>query len=108
MLQFDFLRFCATKAARGFLYMLVGYLQHRSVAACLLTCVKASRSVFCDLKSSVACRFPLPVLQRRALSIRPCSSLSATCWQHRICCTTAEPQGQRHATYIFGILLGML
>lgn len=64
--------------------------------------------VFCGLKSSFACRFSLPVLQRRALSITPCSSLSATSRQYSACSSTAEPQGWTPAKYVFGVLLGKL
>ncbi|KAL0055085.1 hypothetical protein WJX82_006839 [Trebouxia sp. C0006] len=51
-------------------------------------------------------RFSLPVLQKRALSIRPCSKLSARSWQYRACSSTAEPQGTKRYAIIGGGFAG--
>ncbi|KAL0035211.1 hypothetical protein WJX79_006153 [Trebouxia sp. C0005] len=51
-------------------------------------------------------RFSLPVLQRRALSITPCSSLSATSRQYSACSSTAEPQGTKRYAIIGGGFAG--
>ncbi|DBA97380.1 TPA: hypothetical protein ACH3X1_015107 [Trebouxia sp. C0004] len=51
-------------------------------------------------------RFSLPELHRRALSITPCSSLSATTWQYRAYSSTAEPQGTKRYAIIGGGFAG--